>query len=450
MLNKIFNENLNMFSKEISMKKLLFIILSFFTVTLLSYSNSYAYSTDPPSITGESVVVMDANTGAVVYGKNENTPYPPASTTKLMTVLLTLENCDLNEVVTVGEIPPTIEGSKIYIDVGEQMTVEEMLYAVIMVSANDCAAALAEHISGSIEEFATLMNQRAKELGCKNTNFVNPHGLYDDNHRTTAYDLALIERELLKNEKYIEISKTKSTNLEPTNIFKEQRPLWNDNRLLHDSYSCYYPDAIAGKTGYTDESRHSFVASACKDDAKFIVAILYDEKKAYYDETPGLFDWAFENFATTKAFSKGEKIDTYETTNGSIISLIANKDIFYTKDKTLEEKPAITINKNALASKFFSKGDIITTVAVNYNGQSYNSEISSGSDYLEEVLPVVGNLVTTEDNTINYTNLFMIIGAVILGIILTIFMIIYMVRRRKLAKKRKALFSSYNSSKHKY
>ncbi len=135
------------------MKKLLFIILSFFAITLLSYGNAYAYS-DPPSITGKSVVVMDANTGAVVYGKDENKPYPPASTTKLMTVLLTLENCDLDEVVTVGEFPPTIEGSKIYVDVGEKMTVEEMLYSVIMVSANDCAAALAEHISGSIEEFA--------------------------------------------------------------------------------------------------------------------------------------------------------------------------------------------------------------------------------------------------------------------------------------------------------
>jgi len=108
------------------MKKLLFTIISFFAITLLIYSDAYAYS-DPPSITGKSVVVMDANTGAVVYGKNENTPYPPASTTKLMTVLLTLENCDLDEVVTVGEFPPTIEGSKIYIDVGEKMTVEEML-----------------------------------------------------------------------------------------------------------------------------------------------------------------------------------------------------------------------------------------------------------------------------------------------------------------------------------
>lgn len=431
------------------MKKLLFVILSFFTIALLSYSNAYAYTTEPPSITGESVVVMDANTGAVVYGKNENTPYPPASTTKLMTVLLTLENADLDEVVTVDKLPPTIEGSKIYIDVGEKMTVEEMLYSVIMVSANDCAAALAEHISGSIEEFSKLMNQRAKELGCKNTNFVNPHGLYDDKHRTTAYDLALIERELLKHEKYIEISKTKSTFLEPTNIFKDKRPLWNDNRLLHDAYDCYYPDVIAGKTGYTDESLHSFVASAGRDDAKFIIAILYDKNKAYYNETPKLFDWAFDNFSTTKAFSKGDEIGTYETTNGSIIPLVANNDIFYTKDKTSEEKPSIIINKDSLDNKFFNKGDIVTTVSVNYNNQSYNSEVSSGSDYIQEALPVLGTLVTTKSNTINYTNLSIIIGSAILGVVLIILLTIYIIKKRRLAKKRKTLFSS-SSYKRKY
>ncbi|MFR1707917.1 MAG: serine hydrolase [Clostridium sp.] len=431
------------------MKKLLFVILSFFTIALLSYSNAYAYTTEPPSITGESVVVMDANTGAVVYGKNENTPYPPASTTKLMTVLLTLENADLDEVVTVDKLPPTIEGSKIYIDVGEKMTVEEMLYSVIMVSANDCAAALAEHISGSIEEFSKLMNQRAKELGCKNTNFVNPHGLYDDKHRTTAYDLALIERELLKHEKYIEISKTKSTFLEPTNIFKDKRPLWNDNRLLHDAYDCYYPDVIAGKTGYTDESLHSFVASAGRDDAKFIIAILYDKNKAYYNETPKLFDWAFDNFSTTKAFSKGDEIGTYETTNGSIIPLVANNDIFYTKDKTSEEKPSIVINKDSLDNKFFNKGDIVTTVSVNYNNQSYNSEVSSGSDYIQEALPVLGTLVTTKSNTINYTNLSIIIGSAILGVVLIILLTIYIIKKRRLAKKRKTLFSS-SSYKRKY
>ncbi|MEG1255137.1 D-alanyl-D-alanine carboxypeptidase family protein [Clostridium sp.] len=431
------------------MRKLMFILLSIFTISLFNYSDVYALS-KPPSVTGKSVVVMDANTGAVVYGTEENTQYPPASTTKLMTILLTLENCDLDEVVTVGEFPPTIEGSKIYVDVNEKMTVEEMLYSVIMVSANDCAAALAEHISGSIEDFSTLMNKRAKELGCKNTNFVNPHGLYDEKHRTTAYDLALIEKELLKYPKYIKISQTTSTFLEPTNIFKEQRPLWNDNKLLHDYYDYYYPGVIAGKTGYTDESLHSFVASAKKDDNAFIVAILFDEKKAYFQETPQLFDWAFENFSTEKLFSKGDEIGTYQTSNGSVIPLLAAEDIFYTKDTTSSDSPIVTIDKAALENKFFNKGDVVTTVSIVYNNQNYTGNVTSNSDYSQEVLPVMGDLFTTTDNTINYNKLFFIIGSCIVSLIMLFFISRTIIKRRNLAKKRKNLFSSENSYKRKY
>ena len=174
------------------MKKLLFILLIFFTIiSCKNYSNVYA-ATEPPNVTGQSFVVMDANTGNVVYGKGEHNQYPPASTTKLMTILLTLENCEMDELVTVGEIPPYVEGSKIYIHEGEQITVEQLLYSVILASANDSSTALAEHISGSVEDFAKLMTERAKELGAMNTNFTNPHGLYDENHRTTTYDLSLI------------------------------------------------------------------------------------------------------------------------------------------------------------------------------------------------------------------------------------------------------------------
>lgn len=423
------------------MKKSIICFLLIFLFTSLNCINAFA-SSDPPSITGESVVVMDANTGVVVYGKNENVQYPPASTTKLMTVLLTLENCNLDEVVTVGENPPTIEGSKIYIDAKEKMTVEEMLYAVIMVSANDCATALAEHISGTVEEFAKLMNTRAKELGCLNTNFTNPHGLYEETHRTTAYDLALIEKELLKYPKYIEISKTTSTFLPPTNIFKEQRPLWNDNRLLHNYYSCYYPDVIAGKTGYTDESLHSFVASAKKGENAFIIGILYDKAKAYYNETPRLFDWAFENFKTEKALSKGDVLDTYTAANGAIIPLIAKEDVYYTKKTSSEEKPVITIDTASLKDKFFNLNDEITTATITYENQSYTVNILSGSDYKQETLPVVGTMLTTEKNEINYTRLYLLIGGSIVGSIIVILIVIRLIKKAILAKKRRKIFGS--------
>ena len=425
------------------MKKNISIFLLFFMLLMSFNSYTALAATDPPSITGESVVVMDANTGTVVYGKNENVQYPPASTTKLMTVLLTLENCDLKETVTVGDLPPTIEGSKIYIGTGEQMTVEEMLYSVIMVSANDCAAALAEHISGSIENFATLMNERAKELGCLNTNFSNPHGLYEETHRTTAYDLALIEKELLKFPKYIEISQTKSSYIEPTNTFEERRPLWNDNRLLHEAYSCYYPEALAGKTGYTDESLHSYVASARRGDKTFIIAILFDNAKAYYNEAPGLFNWAFDNFSTEKACSKGEEIGKYTTSNGTVIPLIAQDDVYYTKDVSSDIAQSISIDRNSLEGKFFGANEVVTTASIKYGEQSQSVNLLSSVTYAQETLPVLGTLLTTKDNIINYKSLWFLIISAIVVIVIIIFATIRIIKKMILAKKRKKIWNSY-------
>lgn len=432
------------------MKKLTIILFTFFTITLFGNSNSVFATTEFPPVTGQSVVVMDANTGAVVYGRNEHTQYPPASTTKLMTILLTLENCKMDEIVTVGPIPPFIEGSKIYIHEGEEMTVEQMLYAVIMASANDCSAALAEHISGSIEAFAELMNKRAKELGAMNTNFENPHGLYGENHRSTTYDLALMEKELLKYPKYIEMSQTKALLMDLTNKSEEQRPLWNDNRLIQEGDSRYYPYALAGKTGYTDESKHSYVASAKKEDQSFVVAILYDEQKAYYNEVEAVFEWAFENFATEKLFSKGEQIDVYTTSNGTEIPLIINEDIYYSKDLTSDIPPEVVIDKESLSGKFFNAGEPITSVNINYNNQTYTASLSSTVDYEEKILPVVGGLVTTEENTIDYIKLFKYFIGSVIGVLAFLLIIILTIRTINLSRrKQKSMYLSSNKQKNK-
>lgn len=410
-------------------------------ITTLSSINVFA-ATAPPSITGDSITVMDAKTGAVVYEKNKDVQYPPASTTKLMTILLTLENTDLSEVVTVGELPPTIEGSKIYIGTGEQLTVEEMLKAVIMVSANDCATALAEHISGSVEEFSKLMNKRAKELGCLNTNFTNPHGLYGEHHRTTSYDLALIEKELLKFPEYLQISKIQAAFIDPTNIFEERRPLWNDNRLIQPYDDAYYEYALAGKTGYTDESLHSYVASAEKDGMTFVVSILHDKYKAYYNEVGGVFDWAFENFKTEKLCSKGDILDNYTAPNGTVIPLIASKDIYYTKDITSKEEPVLKVNTDVLNSIFFNKDETITTASATYGNQTYSIDVLSGCDYHEEEIPIFGTSLTTSDNTINYKKLAGIIVLSIGLILITIFIILRIIGKIIMRKRRRNIFSS--------
>ena len=191
------------------MRKLITIILTSFFL-LFNIAPTVEAQVNPPAVSADSVVLMDATTGKILYEKNKNSAYPPASTTKIMTILLVLENSNLNDVVTVSKNAEMTDGSKIYISEGEKISVKELLYGLTLASANDCAVALAEHISGSTEKFAALMNEKANSLGCKNTNFVNPNGLYDVNHKTSAYDLALIMQELTKHNEYKEISTTPS------------------------------------------------------------------------------------------------------------------------------------------------------------------------------------------------------------------------------------------------
>lgn len=414
------------------------VIASLLLVSTLSFCNSkYIFAApEAPDPSAAGMVVIDATTGEVLSEKNKDVKYPPASPTKLMTALLTLENCNLDEKVTVGTTPPTVDGSKIYIDEGEILTVRQLLYSLIMVSANDSAQALAEHIGGSEENFAKMMNKKAEELGCKNTNFTNPHGLYEPNHRTTAYDLALIEKELLKNPEYVKISKTKTLFLDPTNKYKEKRPLWNDNRLLHDYEDYYYEPCIAAKTGYTDESLHSFVASAEKGNKKYIVSLLYDPYKTYFKDSRNIFEWAFNNFDTVKLYNKNDLITNYEAEDGTIIPLLSSDDEFYTKDLSIKEEPEISFNTNNIDKKSFLKGQTIATATMKYNNNTKEIKLISGIDYTPKKFPVVAKIIKHNEKTIKIA---LIIGFILLLALLVVIIRIINVRkkrRRKLSRRR--------------
>jgi D-alanyl-D-alanine carboxypeptidase (penicillin-binding protein 5/6) len=245
-----------------------------------------------PKIIAQGAVLMDLNNGKILLQKNDHNRYAPASTTKVMTALLTLEKCKLNEKVTVGKNPPLEDGSKISLIKGEVFTVNQLLYALLLPSANDAALALAEHISGSKQAFANLMNERAKELGCKNTNFVNPNGLYDENHYTSAYDLALIASKAMKFSKFREIVSTLSYNLMPTNKQPKIRYLHNENKLLFSNVY-KYSGGNGIKTGYTIKARHTYIGSATRKGITLVVVLLCDEK-GYYKEAADLFDYGFK------------------------------------------------------------------------------------------------------------------------------------------------------------
>ena len=250
------------------------------------------------SVTSESAIVMEANTGTILYEKNIHTQHYPASITKILTTLLALENCELDETVTFSEDAVyKTEGSGIYRDVGEQMSLQDTLYAVMLESANECAYATAEHVTGGdYDAFVKMMNDRATELGCLNTNFTNPHGLPDEQHLTTAYDMALIAREAIQNDMFRTIISTKRYDLPATNK-SEPLAMFNHHKMISANITTkyLYDGCIGGKTGYTQVARNTLVTYAERD-GMMLICVLMKCEGTPYDDTAALFDYCFENF----------------------------------------------------------------------------------------------------------------------------------------------------------
>lgn len=253
-----------------------------------------------PGVVAESAIVMEASTGLILYEKNINETQYPASITKIMTALLAIENSSMGEIVTFSKeaiFEVDLDSSRVGIDVGEQLTMQQCLYAILLESANEVTYAVAEHVAGSMEAFAKMMTERAKSLGCQNTNFVNPHGLHDSNHYTSAYDMALITREAMKNETFRKIFDTRTYTIPPTNIQSEQRPLRNHHRfVLEQDY--FYEDCIGGKTGFTSMAKYTLVSVAKRGDLELICVVMRDDSNEHqYTDTQKLFDYGFENFS---------------------------------------------------------------------------------------------------------------------------------------------------------
>jgi D-alanyl-D-alanine carboxypeptidase (penicillin-binding protein 5/6) len=241
---------------------------------------------------------MDFNSGAILYSKNIHEQLYPASTTKMMTALLTIENTSMDEIVTFSHeaiFNVDSDSSRIGIDEGEQLTVEQCLYGLMLGSANEVAYALAEHVAGSLDAFVDMMNERAEALGCTNTHFVNANGLPDENHYTSAYDLALIARECYKNEAFANISGTRTYTISSTNIQSEER-IMDNHHLMVEGFRYQYPGFIGGKTGYTKSARQTLVSCAEKNGLRLICVIMMEESPDQFIDTMKLFDYGFDGF----------------------------------------------------------------------------------------------------------------------------------------------------------
>lgn len=269
-------------------------------------SNSWENWPDGPQVSAESAIVMEASTGTILYAKSIDEQHYPASITKIMTVLLALENLDMDEEVVfsynaVHSIP--YDSSHIARDVGEILTVEQCLYAILLESANECSNAIAEQVSGSIEAFADLMNERAAELGCTNTHFANPHGLPDENHYTSAHDMALITQAAISYPEFRQISGTARYILPATNKKSEELPMSNHHHMISMNRTSKYLDdtVFAGKTGYTSVALNTLVTCATRNGMDLIVVTMKTQGTGQtgvptFSDTANLLNYAGENF----------------------------------------------------------------------------------------------------------------------------------------------------------
>jgi D-alanyl-D-alanine carboxypeptidase (penicillin-binding protein 5/6) len=231
---------------------------------------------------------MERDSGRILFEKECCKQLPMASTTKIVTALTVLNNCSLADVVVIPKEACGIEGSSIYLREGEKLTVKELLYGLMLRSGNDCAVALALHVGGSIQNFAKMMNKTAADFGCTGSNFVNPHGLHDENHYTTARDLATITCNALKNNDFAQIVATKTVKI-ANDGYDYPRVLTNKNKLLGN-----FDDADGVKTGYTKKAGRCFVGSATRDGMQVVVVVL--NCGPMFEETANMLDTAFANY----------------------------------------------------------------------------------------------------------------------------------------------------------
>lgn len=260
-----------------------------------------------PAVYAKSAIVMDIDTGAILYSKNIDEQLYPASITKIMTTLLAIENCELDERVTFSDYAiNSLEWncSRIGIRVGEVISVEECLYGMMLESANEVCLGIAEHIDGDDAAFAERMNARAKELGCTNTNFVNPNGMPDEDHVTTAHDMALIAAAAYKNETFRQVCGTLSWQIGWTNKAGENRYLNQHHKMLKSNESVYYEYATGGKTGYTTAALNTLVTYASKDGRNLVCVVMRDNGQQYED-TKNLLNYGFDSFTNT-SFNPGD------------------------------------------------------------------------------------------------------------------------------------------------
>ena len=380
-------------------KKLITLLIIFIILTTIS---SFTFAAEKISISSGAGLLVERRSDRILFEKNGYEKMYPASTTKILTAIVVLENTNLNDMATVSKNAlETIPNGYVTcnLQIGEELSIKDLMYALMVKSANDAAVVLAEHVGGSVEKFSDMMNEKAKEIGCKNTHFVNPNGIHNNNHYTTAYDLYLMADYALSFEHTNEfrefISKTSYT-LPATNMYPaEDRSFTTTNELIKinnndriDNY--YYKNALGIKTGHTSQAGYCLVSSSSRDDLEFISVILdggFDSKglSERYTETIKLFDFGYDNFTLTKIKEANNIIDTITvekaTKETATLNLLIKDEITVINDKDTNIdaiEPEIKLKENIIAP--ITKGEVLGTIKYIVDDIEYTSELIAEHD----------------------------------------------------------------------
>ena len=345
-------------------------------------------------ITAPNLILAETDTGRILYERNADEKIYPASLTKLLTAILVIENCELDEIVTVSEnavlsVPYGYVNANL--QVGEELTVEDLLYAMLVPSANDAANVLAEYVGGSIESFSTMMNSRAKELGCTGSNFTNPSGLHEKEHYTTTRDLFLISQKAVADKTIEKMLGTTTYTLPSTNKYTGTKRIFTTtNYMIRESMKkFYYEYCIGAKTGYTGEAKNCVVEFVRKDGIELTAIVmgqLAAVKGQKFLDAKEMFEYVFENYKNEQVAIKDRKYETIRITNGT--KETRELDVLYKQDVNIlkDKQDNIEIQKDIRYTNVkapLQKGDVVGKIIYTYDEINYEVELIANSNVKE-------------------------------------------------------------------
>ena len=374
-------------------KKIFIILLCTFLI-LIPFGNVLSADiVNQPSISADASIVIDNKTNKILYSKNENKKMYPASTTKILTAILVIENSNLDDLVTASydAIMSIPDGYSIAnIQIGEQLTVEQLLELLLVHSANDAANVLAEFIGGSTDSFGSMMNTRINELGLSNSHFTNVYGMHNENHYTTAHDLAIIMKYCLKNDTFRKISGQASCSIPSTNKYGT-RTYNSTNELLIPNSSSYYKYLTTGKTGFTSQAKECLVSSAYKDDLELIGVVLGSNNR--FSDTRAIYDFAYSNYSIKIIANEGDIASNITISNATketeSLNLLLDESIpvLISNSQDISEiSPEIILNDNISAP--IEEGSILGKIKYTVAGVTYSTNIIAEHNVEKSKLPV--------------------------------------------------------------